>query len=43
MDKDPPGEYRISPYLDGNITTDGNILLCTVIEKSSRLMIADLP
>ncbi len=42
--KDAPGEYTIPPNLDGfQITTNENILLCSVIEKSSRLMIADLP
>ncbi len=42
--KDAPGGYQIPPRLDGTIiTTDGNVLLCTVLEKSSRLMLADLP
>ena len=42
--KDAPGGYQIPPRLDGTIiTTDGNALLCTVLEKSSRLMLADLP
>ncbi len=42
--KDAPGDYKIPPNLDGTIlTTDGNILLCSVIEKASRLMLADLP
>ena len=42
--KDAPGNYKITSSLDGNIiSTDGTVLLCTVLEKSSRLMLADLP
>ena len=42
--KNAPGDYKIPPNLDGNIfATDGNILLCQVIEQTSRLMFADLP
>jgi len=42
--KDAPGDYKIPPNLYGTfITTDGKVLLCSVIEKSSRLMLADLP
>ena len=42
--KDAPGKYKIPPHLDGTIfATDGNILLCSVMERSSQLMLADLP
>ena len=42
--KDAPGDYTIPPNLDGvQISTHNNNLLCTIIEKSSRLMLADLP
>jgi len=42
--KDTPGECKIPSNLDGTfITTDGNALLCSVIEKASRLMLANLP
>lgn len=42
--KNAPGDYKIPSNLDGTfITTDGNVLLCSVIEKASRLMLADLP
>jgi len=42
--KDAPGNYKIPSNLDGNIiTTDGNVFLCSVMEKSSRLMLATLP
>lgn len=42
--KDAPGDYKIPSNLDGTfITTDGNVLLCTVMEKASRLILANLP
>lgn len=42
--KDAPNDYKIPLNLDGiYITTNGNVLLCTVLEKSSRLMLANLP
>jgi len=42
--EDVAGDYKIPPNLYGTfITTDGKVLLCSVIEKSSRLMLADLP
>ncbi len=42
--KNTPGDYKIPPNLDGNIiATDGNVLLCPVIEQTSRLILADLP
>ncbi|MEO6588854.1 MAG: hypothetical protein ABIP06_05950 [Pyrinomonadaceae bacterium] len=42
--KNTSGDYKIPSNLDGNIiATDGNVLLCSVIEQTSRLMLADLP
>ena len=42
--KDAFDDYKIPSNLDGNIiTTDGNVFLCSVMEKSSRLMLATLP
>ena len=42
--KDAPGDFKIPSNLEGNIiATDGNVLLCSVIEQNSRLMLADLP
>ncbi len=38
------GKYKIPPDLDGRqITLHGTVLLCTIWETSSRLMLADLP
>ena len=42
--KDAPGDYKIPLNLDVTfIATDGKVLLCSVIEKASHLMLADLP
>ncbi len=42
--KDASGDYKIPPNLYGTfITFDRNILLCSVMEKSSSLLLADLP
>jgi hypothetical protein len=42
--KDAPGDYKIPSNLDGNIiAADGNVLLCSVMEKASRLLLANLP
>lgn len=41
--KETPGNYKIPPNLEGfHITIHENTLLCSIIEKSSRLMLADL-
>ena len=41
--KNARGSYKIPSNLDGTfITFDGNVLLCSVMEKSSRLMLAKL-
>ncbi len=42
--KDAPADYKIPPNISINmITTDGNVFLFTMLEKPSRLMLADLP
>ena len=42
--KNASGSYKIPSNLDTNVfTINKNVLLCPVLEKSSRLMIADLP
>lgn len=42
--KDAPADFQIPPNIYTNIIAiNGKVLLCSVLEKSSRLMLADLP